>query len=768
MLSRSHYRALACAAVLATFAIGWSQENDRKITLNAGVTTIRNLLPLLQQASGVAFHVATSTADEVVLLDVRDVSLSEVMTRLAEAVGAGWERDSAGYRLVYPSELVKKQDREYLAFRTERIAEELVAQSARLQSAPKLDSDQVRAEMLRRQEAERAIREAIRNQQPPPINSAQASGGSVLEPAHRALVRALQALGADALASLAEGRREVYALTPTRVQRRLPSSMKQIVEQFVAENNEFAELYGESRESGGASDSVIIIGGQSARRKITGPLAEVHLILERGIRETDIRARIRFFDGDGNVIGQAFQQLAIVEDLRVRTEPEGLGTTPIALSGLAKEHAALLSAPADASRRMAFVATSQGQMATLTVSGDSDNGERLNLSDDLKALLRQPATRDPLSFAVAELLAAMNPDRKLQFVACLPDRVLFDLNQRAIQGTNPLNVYRLLTQFHTMDVAISDGWLTIRPKYPSKDRFWRVDRKALQSLIASTVSNGHASLDALGTYATDAPQPSSSRTIEGAYLRGINRQAGQAFSQVIPNWNMLKLYHSLGAARVRALAQGAPLQLSSLTASQLALVTQMTYHEARGPAFERPQQMQDGGPGATEYVVRSVTAVALGPGMAFETVGGGLVDERTEFLPNGVPRDGILTLNWTEEPAVLAASSQDPEGGRFYTPGEFGMLTGMLGSGNSPISGMTPNYDRFKPSRVTQLSFTIRYSPNASLTRQLSDATTIPGAQFGTLGQMPAEFRRRVEQFQRAGGAVFDGDRRGPPPPPSG
>ena len=153
--------------------------------------------------------------------------------------------------------------------------------------------------------------------------------------------------------------------------------------------------------------------------------------------------------------------------------------------------------------------------------------------------------------------------------------------------------------------------------------------------------------------------------------------------------------------------------------------------------------------------------------MAFETVGGGLLDERTEFLPNGVPRDGILTLNWTEEPAVLAASSQDPEGGRFYSAGEFGMLSGMLGAGNSPIASMTPNYDRFKPSRVTQLAFTFRYSPNASLTRQLSDATTVPGAQFGTLGQMPAEFRRRVEQFQRMGGAALGVERRGPPPPPS-
>lgn len=767
MLSRSHYRALACAAVLATFAIGWSQENDRKITLNAGVTTIRNLMPLLQQASGVTFGVGTSTADEVVYVDVRDVSLSEVMNRLAEAVGAAWERDSAGYRLVYPSELVKKQDREYLAFRTERILEELQAQSIRLSLEPKLDSDLVRAEMLRRQESERAIREAIRNQQPPPFNAAQASGRSVLEPAHRALIRALRAMGGDMLAALAEGRREVYALTPTRVQKKLPTSMKNVIEQFIAENNEFAELYGESRESEAESDSVIVIGGQSPRRKITGPLSEVHLILERGIRESDIRARIRFFDGEGNAIAQAFQQLEIAEDLRVRTEPEGLSTTPIAVSDLAKEHAALLSTSTGASQRMAFVTTSQGQMATLTVSGDSDSGERLNLSDELKALLRQPATRDPLSFAVAELLAAMNPERKLQFVACLPDRVLFDLNQRAIQGTNLQDVYRILVRFHTMDVTISDGWLTVRPKYPSKDRFWRVDRKALQSLIASTVSNGHASLDALGTYATGAPQPASSRSIESAYLRGINRQAGQAFSQVIPNWNMLKLYHSLGTARIRALAQGAPLQLSSLTASQMALVTQMTYHEARGPAFERPRQQPPGGPGATEYVVRSVTAVALGPGMAFETVGGGLLDERTEFLPNGVPRDGILTLNWTEEPAVLAASSQDPEGGRFYSAGEFGMLSGMLGAGNSPISSMTPNYDRFKPSRVTQLAFTFRYSPNASLTRQLSDATTVPGAQFGTLGQMPAEFRRRVEQFQRMGGAALGVERRGPPPPPS-
>lgn len=768
MLSRSLHRALSCAIFFATFSIGWSQENDRPITLNAGVTTIRNLMPLLQQASGVVFDVASSTANEVVYVDVRDVRLQELMNRLAEVVGAAWERDSAGYRLVLPSELVKKQDREYLAFRTERIAAEIQAQSARLGLEPSLDSDLVRAEMLRRQEAERAIREAIRNQQPPPFNAAQASGRSVLQPADRALIRALKAMGAEALASLTEGHREVYAPAPTRVQKKLPSSINKIIEQFIAENNEFAELYGESRNPEAESDSVIIIGGQSPRRKITGPLSDVHLILERGIRESAIRARFRFFDGDGNVLAQAFLQLDIYEGVEVRTEPEGLSTTPIAVSNLAKEHAALLSNPANASQRMAFVTTSQGQMATLTISGDSDSGERLNLSEELKALLRQTATRDPLSFAVAELMAALNPDRKLQFIACLPDRVLFDLNQGASQGTNPLYVYRNLVRNHTMDVTFAEGWLTIRPKYPSKDRFWRVDRKALQTLIASTVSNGHASLDALGTYATGAPQPAGSRSIEAAYLRGINPQSAQAFFQVIPNWNMLKLYHSLGAARIRALAQGAPLQLSSLTASQLALVTQMTYHDAQGPVFERPQQQPPEGPGATEYVVRSVTAVAMGPGMAFETVGGGLMDERTEFLPNGVPRDGILTLNWSEEPAVLAASTQDPEGGRFYSAGEFGMLSGMLRSGNSPIANMTPNYDRFKPARVTQLAFTIRYSPNASLTRQLSDATTLPGAQFGTLDQMPAEFRRRVEQFQRMGGAEIGAQRRGPPPPPSG
>lgn len=169
-------------------------------------------------------------------------------------------------------------------------------------------------------------------------------------------------------------------------------------------------------------------------------------------------------------------------------------------------------------------------------------------------------------------------------------------------------------------------------------------------------------------------------------------------------------------------------------------------------------------------------AIAMGDdqeGMTFSFGGSmNLSDERTEFLPMGVPTEGTLTLRWNRQEAAYASTSANPAEGQFMTAESYGAMTAFSGSG---MAGQMPEYDRFQSAAILSLQFTFSLPTQGRMSRELEDESLAPGSKPGAYETLPESFRaqaartqaqmkERSRNFADAPPPVIRGG--GPPPPP--
>jgi len=72
---------------LAIAATSVAQDTSQKVTFSSPAASAKNLLAELSKATGVTFTVSPQTQGEILLVDVKDVPLSELMTNSCRASG---------------------------------------------------------------------------------------------------------------------------------------------------------------------------------------------------------------------------------------------------------------------------------------------------------------------------------------------------------------------------------------------------------------------------------------------------------------------------------------------------------------------------------------------------------------------------------------------------------------------------------------------------------------------------------------------------------
>jgi hypothetical protein len=285
-----------------------------------------------------------------------------------------------------------------------------------------------------------------------------------------------------------------------------------------------------------------------------------------------------------------------------------------------------------------------------------------------------------------------------------------------------------------------------------------VDRDRLGTLLAAVRKVNRLALDDFAAYASGRPQPTAGG-FESVHVTLVNPGAGSSFASSISNWRMAQLYHRLGALHRKSLADGGALRLGALSGDQATLVHEMVFDEISGPNRSAQVPGPRGGPGGRpgqqqqrEFV--GVFAAEGGQGappiVSFGLPASSLMEERTEFLPNGVPAQGTLTLTWEREPAVYATVGGNPSTGRIMSAAElaaFSSLGESLPAGTPAQGG--PQYDTFVPFTRLRMNFSFTLTAETSMSKRLEDASPDASGAPVNFQQLPTPFLKAFDEAKQ-------------------
>ncbi|HRK21070.1 MAG TPA: hypothetical protein PLX06_04650, partial [Fimbriimonadaceae bacterium] len=372
--------------------------------------------------------------------------------------------------------------------------------------------------------------------------------------------------------------------------------------------------------------------------------------------------------------------------------------------------------------------------------------QRLAVSPQWSQLLTKPDQSDPLSFAVSDLFQSLAKVKGRNLVASLPDSALVALSLRAQQRITDAQLIEIAKNNLELAVEDSVGYLNVRPTQPFYIRSIRVDREELGRMLASIQKDGRLSLDTLSRYASSRNDPAPNPAFDLRYINTLFPTETGDFQAATSNWRMHQLYSTLSADQRRSLVNGGRLNLGGLSTRQAAIVNSMVYDDPMGPIFIPPPS-----PNQNQNMVETRSMVfATEGGMTF-SMGGTqtLMNERTEFLPAGVPGNGTLALQVTTSEATLASRKDGSTDPRYFTAESYGVYQGIApnimlagpGGGNNSV----PAFDTFRPAVQQTLDFRFEFTPQTSLTKQLRDSWFVPGSTAGPYNMMPESFRRKAE-----------------------
>lgn len=276
-----------------------------------------------------------------------------------------------------------------------------------------------------------------------------------------------------------------------------------------------------------------------------------------------------------------------------------------------------------------------------------------------------------------------------------------------------------------------------------KSRKERADRSALRALIQTSQSKGYASLDDIAAYATRNEAPMAGAPATMMYLMLFAPGSMQQGITGIVNWDMLRFYGQLDPAQRQALRQRARLPFGQLGPDQQNQLNKMLFGAEAVLTVDRPvgpnQKKQDP---LTEMITAQIQRFTGGNDADYQT-------EPTEVMPNGLPANGYITVDFTSEPVGQPQTmSTDFGRGSALGPMELGMLKFFKEDpAMSQLSGQIPNLDDIKVGTRSVYNFSFFVAPAVSEKHQLNDDSIPKDAPVYKMTNLPSDFRKRIDDM---------------------
>ncbi|MBX3114884.1 MAG: hypothetical protein KF836_09995 [Fimbriimonadaceae bacterium] len=389
-------------------------------------------------------------------------------------------------------------------------------------------------------------------------------------------------------------------------------------------------------------------------------------------------------------------------------------------------------------------------------------------ASELREMILNPDEHEPVAFAIGPAMIAGAPE-SVNFVACIPDEEM----ESIASGMN-LHGFSSLGSAGSMLQAKADGnWVTIKPQLTHLTWATRRNRGQLAKLAQTYDKHGVLNLSDKAAY---APYANNFFGKKGWEMQIGGRVFNQAFAAELGTFQYssleaLELYNTL---KPRLTNSGSlTLPISVLNSGWLNYVI---FNSTSGP--ERRSGNRPGGRIALDDLplIANISGNATielklaAEEMLVQQRGGGFDNqtsrERTEFLANGLPANGNITVTQGST-TVIVGRSLDRSIQMVLSEGDLaGMRAAQLSSNVRTKAGLLgQSTNEFGVTRRVYYQFEIRYADNTTLTRTVTGV--IPATTFVPYNKLPADLLSRVEQSatRMAEQANRRNDRTPPPQP---
>ncbi len=714
---------LAAAMCLAFPRQGTIPIPDLKISMQVRATLASQVLKSLAEQTKLKFETTPQTENEVLLISATDVPLSDLMAQIATATTADWKQIDGGFRLS-ANNSARQQEGNREAQERAKTFQKMIAK--RLDQLKK--QEEAMAKITKTGKSSKADEQAIA------MGMGMGMGGGSTD---ATVTKLLQGINPSVLATVEAGDRLVFSTNPTSMQRSLGSNAISLINSLIVEHNKTIS----SRQV--ASDEAMrdpemdklpdfMKSRMNKGNKKIGAVQKALLTFSKNSLIDFLSAELTLYDDQGKVAYEAQAMLggqfmdameqSIGADGKPKPKPvQTTKGTPVEYSADSKEMA------------------SQSRMT------DMMGGQKL--SKEILAKISQPAVYDPLSFAITDEMFAVAKLQHKPLVANLTDDLLSLTNMMGFADGELPNmnngekatltaekVWEKLKAGKTMQVLKEDSWLVLKPAKPFQNRKYRVDRKALQTLVLSSRAKGAPSLDDLAAFAQKVESPNESGLAQlylALYIPGSLTQSMAGLT----DWDLVRFYGSLDFGMRTMLANGGRMTLGAMTQSQANSLTKIVYGKKGALDVLRPgQKPKEKMPSFMSF-------------MGSDTID--YLDEPTEAMPVGIPRDGWVELKLNRDPIMAPQPVDDkllsPMLG-VLGPDELSMFRMLKEDKNmQQFAGQLPTFDKMKLGERTVLTFKFQFTQALSHSGSLNDNQFPNGGRIVSMGALPDDLQKKLD-----------------------
>jgi hypothetical protein len=515
---------------------------SRKLSVELEAAPAERLLPELGKAYGVRLRAEGQTRYDVLVISVKEVTLKDLMARIARIDSAEWQKaPDGGYELIRTSELKVKQEKadqkaltELMRKRQELYAKQLppfnaisVAEAAEtLKTVAQLNDE------LQKQDPNTSIKARI-------VLQHRREAAEANLPLQRLAQRVLLGLDPAFLASVPLAETVTYSDRPNRAQLQLPLDLRRFNAEFFKTHRTYFEA-----------------SGNTLQPQTEDRLANA-LIGERLYQEPPRKSVVRLISGDR---GTLYLYMLLIRDEKTMEygSNASLPDLPVESTVEKRDSAPFLDSVSEKTRRLLTEMSRVGRLQVARSPGVMDA--------EIRKLLVDPVVDEPLAMLSGAALLAVAHERKQNLVAVLSDRVAswvmtvsFNIPQTVLEAE------RKLLEDADLDLQYSKDWIEVQPTYPSENWKERVDRRTLKSIfqLADGLNPGLVQSSKLVAQLPRTFQSGIASLAEKASMNGP-----RFLSQLGSEYDALRFYGKLNPGQIASLAKGETLRVGNLSLEQ--------------------------------------------------------------------------------------------------------------------------------------------------------------------------------------------------------
>jgi hypothetical protein len=589
---------------------------NQKVTLDMRAVPGSALVKELSRKTGITFEAQDAAATDRYLVTVREVPLTQLMDKLAEAETGVWlHAGDNEYRLVRDRKKIEKEQNDERENSIKRITKAFEQFRKDLGLIDDFNRDKANEIALK-----------VRQLGPQPTNYPEASSywsrRDDLElklPVQRFLERVILDFTPEQLADVEARTRTVYALNPTAMQRPLPPDATDAIGELAKE-----QLY---YEEAVAKYLPIRIDEAFGHLITPGHSTQISNAIFAFSKEVDggyPLAEVTIVDARGHNLGYSYQAVDPSSD---SPEPPGKPTLP------PKPEPPIPLSQSDIDMAMLFKNTDRDGTKIVTA-----------VSESIRRAVANPTKVDPFNTFATDIIEGFAASRKQNVVAVLDDRILQSLAGGVTQrGFDPLKIGNVgLAGAEALDFG--SGFFDMREQRPDRSDKVNCNRASLEEMITGAISAGHLGVKLAAHFAAPLER-FDTNTIPDVYIAVLLGQDGaHALTRNDPD--LLRFYGLLDGKH----RKGSSVFLAGMTGEAGYLLDKIIYSDKNYLQIHVPPQA---------------------PGEQGDPwVGQTDAEEPTVLLGGGVPTGSYLTINPKIERALVAHIRYgvvDP-GNRFFSP----------------------------------------------------------------------------------------------------